>query len=402
MALSNTRRHEKQLEAGYKEIKDAVEDRIFNFDFINWFKITLEDCMLTEFEENLVCVPSYERDEKRKNQRNGFYYRTLQTVFGLIDDLKVPRPRHGGFTPSVFERYERRQKAINKLMTECFWRGVSTRDMTHISHALTGVHVAASAVTRLTKKWNVEARQWHKRALSDDYIYLMLDGVWIKNRSIGQKRRLVLVAYGVMADGKREIIDYQLSQSESEAHWQRFLTQLCARGLKGKNLKLIVTDGCRGLHNAADTVYPLVEHQLCWAHKMRNILNYVKKTDHDNVKNGLRGLFGKEAAKTKEQAMRIIWSWCKQWRPQYPKAVQCLERDLEKLLLYFDCPMAHHKALRTSNHIERQFKEFRRRLRSMEVLPNRDSAERALYALTQIRNEKLLAYPLQITQNYLH
>src|SRR5437879_2116827 len=115
---------------------------------------------------------------------------------------------------------------------------------------MTGVHVASSVLTRLTKKWNSEALAWHKRHLSDDYIYLLLDGVWIKNRSLGKKRRLVLVAYGVFANGQREIIDYQLSQSESESHWQKFLTQLAARGLKGKNLKLIVSDGCKGLHNA--------------------------------------------------------------------------------------------------------------------------------------------------------
>lgn len=402
MGLSNTKRIEKQLKESFNEISDAVREQIFEFDFKRWFKGILEDCMLTEFEENLVCVPSYERDEKRRNQRNGFYYRSLQTVLGLIEGLKVPRPRTGGFTPKVFEKYERRQKNINKLIAECYWRGISTRDMTHVVHQLTGVHVASSVVTRLTKKWNSEALAWHRRPLSDEYIYLLLDGVWIKNRSIGQKRRLVLVAYGVLTNGQREIIDYLLSQSESEVNWQKFLTQLIVRGFKGKNLKLIVSDGCKGLGNAIDLVHPLIDHQLCWAHKMRNILNYVKKSDQDEVKKGLQPLFGKNGASTKEKAALIIWKWQKKWRPQYPEAVKCLERDLERLLLYFSCPKEHHRALRTSNHIERQFREYRRRLRSMEMLPNKDSAERAMYALTQIRNEKLRAYPLEITQNYLH
>ena len=402
MGLSNTKRIEKQLKEAYFEIQEATVDRVYEFNFKVWFKGVLEDCMLTEFEENLICVPSYDRDEQRKNQRNGFYQRTLQTVLGLIEDLRVPRPRVGGFTPSVFEKYERRQKNINKLITECFWRGISTRDMTHVVHQLTGVHVASSVVTRLTKKWDVQASLWHKRPLSDDYIYLLFDGVWIKNRSLGKKRRLVLVAYGVKSDGSREIIDYSLSQSESEVNWQKFLTQLIVRGFKGKNLKLIVSDGCKGLGNAIDLVHPDADHQLCWAHKMRNILNYVKKVDQEEVKKGLQPLFGKDAITKKEKAVTLIWKWQKKWRPIYPQAVKCLERDLERLLLYFKCPKEHHRALRTSNHIERQFKEFRRRLRSMEMLPNKDSAERAMYALTQIRNEKLGAYPLEITQNYLH
>lgn len=328
MGLSNTRRIEKQLESAYFDLKNAAKDFIYEIDFKGWFKTMLEDCMLTEFEENLVCVPAYERDEKRKNQRNGFYYRSLQTVLGLIEDLRVPRPRVGGFTPSVFQKYERRQKSINKVITECYWRGISTRDVSHVVHELTGVHVASSVVTRLTKKWNEETKLWHKRPLADEYIYLMFDGVWIKNRSMGEKRRLVLVAYGVKTDGSREMIDYQLSQSESESNWQKFLTQLAARGLQGKDLKLIVSDGCKGLQNAIDTVYPLTDHQLCWAHKMRNILKNVKTDDQDKVHQGLRQLFGEDAVKTKESAATIIWKWQKRWRDLYPKAVKCLDRSV--------------------------------------------------------------------------
>ena len=359
--------------------------------------------MLTEFEEKIICVESHKRDEEeRRNYRNGFYYRSLQTVYGLIEDLKVPRPRIGGFTPSVFEKYERREKKLNELITECFWRGISTRDMTHIMNKIADVHISATVVSRLTAKWDEEVYHWHSRALSDDYVYLVLDGVWIKNRSFGkQKRRLVLVAYGIKEDGTREIIDYKLGHSESENNWQRFLSELVARGLEGKNLKLIVSDGCKGLGNAVDLVFPFVNHQLCWAHKMRNILKNVKKSDQEAVNKGLKKLFTDEVD-SRAKAMKIIWSWARKWRKIYPKAVQCLERDLDKLLLYMDCPKEHHRALRTSNHIERQFKEFRRRLKSMEMLPNRDSADRAMYALSQIRNEKLKAYPLEFTHKYLH
>lgn len=403
MRTSSTAVKERQfLNEGFKQIYQVVEEKIFQFDLKNWLKGVLEDCMLTEFEERTICVDFYQRSEQRKNSRNGFYTRTLHTVYGLIEDLKVPRPRVGGFTPSVFEKYERREKSLNKLITECFWRGISTRDMTFVVHKLTNAHVSASIVTRLTKKWTVEALDWHVRPLIDDYVYLMFDGVWIKSRSLGgQKRRLVLVAYGVKDDGTREIIDYQLSQSESEQNWLKFISQLTHRGLNGKKLKLIVSDGCKGLANAIDMLFPMVGHQLCWAHKMRNILSHAKKSQQEEMKKDLHKLFN-EDVKKKEQAMEIIWSFSKKWRSTYPKAVRCIERDLDHLLLYFACPVEHHKALRTSNHIERQFKEFRRRLRSMEMLPNKESAERAMYALTQIRNEKLRAYPLHFTQKNLH
>ncbi len=404
MRLSSTEVQERQfLNEGFKQIYQEAEERIFSFNFKSWLKGVLEDCMLTEFEEKVVCVPAYERDLKtRKNLRNGFYNRSLLTVFGLIEDLAVPRPRSGGYTPSIFEKHERRERKLNQLMTECFWRGISTRDMTYVIHTLTGVHVSASVVSRLTKKWDLETKRWHERALSDDYVYLMFDGVWIKNRTFtGKKRRLVLVAYGVKKDGSREVIDYKLDYSESEENWQQFLTQLTARGIEGKNLKLIVSDGCKGLMNAIALVFPLVGHQLCWAHKMRNILKNVKKKDESEVKKDLNEIFS-EKISTREEVVKIIWYWRKKWRTQYPAAVRCLERDLDHLLHYLKCPTEHHKALRTSNHIERQFKEFRRRLKSMEILPTKDSADRALYALSQIRNEKLGAYPLKFTHNYLH
>lgn len=402
MRLSNTARQERQfLDDGLKQIHQELEQRVFEFDLKGRLKRILEESMLTEFEEHLVCVPAHVRSEQRKNLRNGFYRRSLQTVFGMIEDLKVPRPRNGGFTPSVFEKYERRETKINKLIVECYWRGISSRDMTFVVNQLSGVHISGAVVSRLVKKWDGEAQAWHLRPLGDDYAYLMFDGVWIKNRSMGGKRRLVLVAYGIRTNGKREIIDYQLSQSEKEENWLKFLTQLTARGLTGKNLKLIVSDGCKGLHNAVAIAFPMATHQLCWAHKVRNILKNVKKADQIEVKKGLRPLFTDKVT-TKAEANGVLWAWRKQWRAQYPDAVRCLERDLEMLLHYLSLPKHHQKALRTSNHIERQFKEFRRRLRSMEMLPNKDSAERALYALTQIRNEKLGAYPLAFTQRYLH
>lgn len=199
----------------HDEMKGLVEDRIFNLDFKPWLKSLLEDCMLTEFEERVVGVGDYDRDQKkRKNQRNGFYKRSLQTVHGLIKDLRAPRPRVGGFTPKVFERYERREKKLNQLMTECCWRGISTRDMTFIMKQIADIHVSASVVSRLTSKWNNEAKLFHIRPLSDDYIYLMFDGVWIKNRCFsGKKKRLILVAYRVRSDRSREIIDYKLEYS---------------------------------------------------------------------------------------------------------------------------------------------------------------------------------------------
>ena len=289
---------------------------------------------------------------------------------------------------------------LNRLVEECFRRGVSTRDVEKITQALCNVTISASSVSRLTAQWDVEVKRWHQRKLSDHYVYLMADGIWIKNRSLGMKRRLILVVYGIKLDGNREIIDYTFAQSEKEEHWLRFFTNLQHRGLEDKNLQLITTDGCGGLTNAIAISFPGVSHQLCWAHKMRNVLGSIKKDDLREAKDGLSPLF--TGIWTEKRAKALMNRWMRQWRTTYPKAVRCLEKDLDRLLLYLTCDPEHHKAIRTSNHIERQFKEYRRRMRPMEIIPNQPAADRTLYALTMIRNEKLGGYPMTFTHKTLH
>lgn len=387
----------------YNEMMGKLEERVFEFDFKGLLKRILEDVSMFEFEELVIGAKRYDRSDRRLNYRNGFYERGLETVWGWIEGIRIPRPRFGGFLPRCLgvDRYERRQEAITRLVTECYWRGISTRDVEKILTALGTTPVSSSTVSRLTASWSVEAKRWHQRKLEDEYSYIMFDGIWIKNRGLGKKRRLILVAYGIRQDGIREIIDYCFARSETEDAWLKFLTNLAHRGLEGKHLQLITTDGCRGLANAIAIVFPSVPHQLCWAHKMRNVLGSVKKSDHAAVKAGLSPLF--ENTWTEKRALALIKTWARKWRTKYPGAVRCLERDLDSLLLYLACDPNHHRAVRTSNHIERQFKEYRRRMRPMEIIPNREAADRMLYALTMIRNEKLGEYPLlKSTHNLLH
>ena len=142
MRLSSMAVSESQLlHEGLGELGRAAEEKIFQFDLKARLKEFLQESMITELEESMICVEPYVRSETRKNHRNGFYFRSLVTVYGLIDDLKVPRPRLGGFTPKVFKKYERREQKINRLIEECYWRGISTRDMTHVMKQLTGCHI---------------------------------------------------------------------------------------------------------------------------------------------------------------------------------------------------------------------------------------------------------------------
>ena len=150
---------------------------------------------------------------------------------------------------------------------------------------LTGEVVSAQTVSKLTRDLDEAVRQFHQAKLSDDYAYLFLDGVSLRvRRPAGRKRVQMLVAYGVQRDGTRHLLAFLRSQGESQADWEGLLQDLYRRGPEGKHLALIITDGCPGLAAAIPTVYPRARHQRCWVHKMRNILEKVRKSDYEEVK----------------------------------------------------------------------------------------------------------------------
>jgi transposase-like protein len=236
-------------------------------------------------------------------------------------------------------------------------------------------------VSKLTRDLDEVVRQFHRARLEDQYAYLFLDGVSLRvRRPAGRKRVQMLVAYGVRRDGTRHLLAFLRSQGESQADWEGLLQDLYRRGLEGENLGLIVTDGCAGLAAAIRTVYPRVRHQRCWAHKMRNILERVKKADYDAVKQDAQAIYLAQSRTHAVAAFRLLRT---RWRGAYGPMVRQLERDLPELLSVFAFPTHLRKKLRTTNVIERCFVEVRRRTRPMVCFVNVASVDRILYSIFQ-------------------
>ena len=161
-----------------------------------------------------------------------------------------------------------------------------------IYSTITGEMVSAQTVSKLTRDLDEAVRQFHQARLKDDYAYLFLDGVSLRvRRPTGRKQVQMLVAYGIRRDGSRHLLAFLRSQGESQADWEGLLQDLYQRGLEGRSLGLILTDGCAGLAAAIRTVYPRVRHQRCWVHKMRNILEKARKCDYDEVKAGAQAIY---------------------------------------------------------------------------------------------------------------
>ena len=199
---------------------------------------------------------------------------------------------------------------------------------------------------------------------------------------------MVLVCHGIDLEDRLELIDFMIVDSESESAWYRFCNDLYLRGSEGAYVRLIATDGCPGLHAALDTVWPRMTRQRCWVHKLRNLLTkFTRKLHVESCMSEAKLIY---LAQTKTEAGERFQQWAKKWRKQEPKVVGCLEQDLSELLSFFDCPKEYWRKLRTTNIIERCFREVRRRIRPMNCFKNDASCERILYAIFFYMNQRWL------------
>jgi putative transposase len=335
--------------------------------------------------------------QSRIDYRNGYYLRDFATQFGLLRHLRMPRTRRG-YRSELIPRYQRRPDAVNELIRQAFLRGISTRQVGEVLEPVLGEAYSAQTISNITRALNAEADRFRQRPLADVYLYLFLDGVVLKMRDGAGivKRRTILVAYGITATGRREVIAYQLAQGESEGAWVAFLQNLYLRGLEGRHLKLIATDGGTGLRAALPVVFPCVPVQICWAHKMRNIADKVPRKDGSCVAQAASIYL----AENKSKAQRAFRDWKQEWEPRRPRAVACVERDLDQLLHFFDLPEAHWKKVRTTNVIERAFREVRRRTRPMSSFTNGESCDRIVFGVISHLNRSWERKPLpEFTQN---
>jgi putative transposase len=331
------------------------------------------------------------------DRRNGHYKRHLLTTLGDVE-LCVPRTRR--YSPgAVLRAYARREAEIDRVILAGFVLGLSTRKVGETLLPLLGRKVSPTTVSRVAKTLDRAVAAFHRRPLQDRYKVLMLDGVVLARKTgAGALRRPVLVALGIRPDGKKEVIDFRLAGSESAAEWERFLTDLFRRGLAGDALEMICVDGGSGLLAALPTVYPDIAVQRCWAHKIRNVLDKVKKADQPAVKRVLHKTMNAPNAPAARTAARRL---ADRFQAKYPTAVACLRNDLDELLTCFRYKSPdQRKAVRTTNAVERRFREVRRRTRPMGTFQDKTSMDRILFAVFTHENKSQgVSTPFLLTHN---
>ncbi len=312
------------------------------------------------------------------DRRNGSYRRHLLTELGDIA-LAVPRTRRFSAL-AVVRAYARRAAHVDRMILACFVLGLSTRKVAGALLPALGRKISAGTVSEVAKSLDAAVAAFHRRRLQDRYWALMLDGVVLARKTgAGAIRRPVLVALGLRSDGAKEIIDYRLAGSESAVEWERFLADLYRRGLEGRRLEMVCVDGGAGLLAALPMVYGDVPVQRCWAHKIRNVLNKIRRAEQGAVKKDLHAVMN---AATLPEARAAARRFADHWRQACPHAVACLQNDLDELLACWRYrSLEQRKRVRTTNAIERRFREVRRRTRPMGTFQDKTSMDRILFAL---------------------
>ena len=340
--------------------------------------LRLLNLAIAEEFKSYVGARRYERVESRRGWRNGQRPRQLLTRLGRVD-LSIPRIREENYQPSWLERYQRLEAKLEAELKTMFIHGVSTAKVGHVLEVLCDERVSKSTVSKLALSLEEEVRAYQLRRLHDDFVFLYLDGLSVKIRKeLKAERWQLLVAYGIRADGSRELIGFAKYPSESTSCWQTFLENLKMRGLKGEALRLIILDGSKGLWQAVQTVYPQVETQLCWVHNLRNVANACPDRHRETCLQEAVRIMNAASARTAANHFR---TWRQKWQSLAPRAVACLERDFDKLLAIFAFPATIRQIIRSTNVIERAFREVRRRQRPMGYFTNNANCQRIIYAI---------------------
>jgi transposase-like protein len=285
------------------------------------------------------------------------------------------------FSSALLPPYLKRARSIEELIPWLYLKGVSTGDYQEALSALLGDQakgLSANTVSRLKKQWEDEHTDWQKRDLADQrYVYWWADGVYSNVRM--DDRLCLLVIIGVTEQGRKELVVVEDGQRESEASWKELLTGLRERGLTTAP-KLAVGDGAMGFWAALSKVYPETEHQRCWVHKTANVLNKLPKSVQPKVKADLHEIW---MAETRDEAHKAFDRTVKRFEAKYPRAMECLAKDREELLAFYDYPAEHWVHIRTTNPIESTFATVRLRSKRSRNCGSRATTLAMVFKLLQ-------------------
>lgn len=350
--------------------------------------------------QEFIAVHGDRRDAGGNRQvvRNGYQpARELLTGAGRLE-VQQPRVRDNSsekeqrvtFSSSILPPYLRRSKAIDELIPWLYLKGISTGDFSEALQSLLGADapgLSPNVIVRLKEKWGQEYDQWNRRDLSERaYVYIWADGIHVNVRleNEANQRQCLLVLMGATVDGQKELVAVVDGYRESEQSWYELLVDLKGRGLSLAP-KLAIGDGALGFWTALRKVYGETREQRCWLHKTANILNNMPKSVQPRAKTDIHEIW---MADTRQHAAKAFDAFLEKYQAKYPVACECLAKDRDVLLAFYDFPAEHWKHLRTTNPIESTFATIRLRQRRTKGCGSRRASLTMMFKLAQAAQKR--------------
>ncbi len=315
-----------------------------------------------------------------RNSRNGYYKRDLHTKYG---HLEVPRDRKGYYQTQMFEPYQRRDGWLEEAVIQMYKSGMGTRDVDRFIESMFGSHYSATTVSNITATVLEDIQNWQSRPLAKRYAVIYLDGLYVKLRRGTVSGEVIYFAMGIDEEGHRQILGFYVGGQESSNGWREVLKDLYHRG--AQEVLLGVFDGLPGLDAAFKEMYPKADVQHCVVHKVRATFPKIRVEHKTDVIEALKTVY---TAPDEELARAAFDTVKAKWSKLYPKEIASWEEQLSTLLTFYKYPVEIHKAIYTSNPIERMNKEIRKRLKPMNSLTNMDAAEKIVYLEATAYNER--------------
>lgn len=353
----------------FSESKDAAFGKLM--------EAILNQVLQAESSEQLG-AENYERSSSRADYRNGTRNRSLTTRIGKIE-LKVPRHRNMPFKTQLFENYQRNEQALISTMMEMVVQGVSTRNVQKVTEELCGESFSKSTVSEICKELDIPVKQFKERLLPERYPFIIVDAIYLKAREEHRvKSKALYLAIGINNEGRKEVLGFEVYDSEKLSTWKEFFESLKSRGLRG--IDIVISDAHTGLVQAIKESFPNSAWQRCQAHFTRNIIDKCPKKYSAGLASELRDLFN---ASTIEEARRLEKSIYEEYQDVANEAMQILDEGFEDSITIMELPSKYRIALRTSNIIERENREIRRREKVIQIFPNTESIIRLIGAVLQ-------------------
>jgi putative transposase len=339
----------------------------------------------------------YERTNTRRDYGAGHYTRKVITARGVIP-VKVPRGVLQKYNYTLFDKFKRKTEKFEEIVVEAILKGHSSRKASKFFKGMFGENtISHQAAVSTLRKFDYELEKWKNRSLRDDAVVLVLDAVYLKGVIPWRKTAApVLFAYAIYPDGTEEVLDFELARGESEAAYSRFCQKIWYRGLK--NVQLVVHDDNGGIVNTVNSVWPKAKDQQCLFHMEKNVRKKLAGVgDKDRIMNDLSELY---KADSEEEFYRKAQKFWNKWKKYYKHpAMRYLSRMMPETIKYFDLDKKWWSIAKTTNRLERMFRELKRRINVFRRFPNTKSCKRWLYALLVEANKTNMDYEVLLIKS---